>query len=150
VADNFATGDVGSTTAGSYVSTQLSDDVRESLREELSGGNYRLTHTWKFTNVPAGSAHKLHFEGSRTGSTGDRFQFSWAPDSGGFPGTFTTITGSIISSSTETAGGADSSNFGTSGTSGTIYIRITDFNDHGTGGSQNTVTLDHLAIKTVP
>ncbi len=155
LSDHAATGDVGTVTAGSFVSTQRSEDTRESLREELSGGSYRLWHTWKFQNVPAGAGHKLHAEGYRTVGAGgklDDFQFYWSTDPASWSSTnpttgFTLISGSVISSSGDVA--IDSSSFGST-LSGTVYIRVIDLQKSQTATWQNTLNLDHLAIKTTP
>jgi hypothetical protein len=141
-----ATGDVGTVT-GDYHATQASENLRETISEAQSGGSNRLWHTWRFDNVPAGSGHKLRFEGFRTLLSGSKidefsFQFSTSPTSG-----FVDISGSTIASTSETA--ADSSTFGAA-LSGTIYIRVLDMQKANTGTSQSSVTIDHLVIKTSP
>jgi len=149
VADVTA-GQIGAPSQGSYISTGISDNTREVISEDQVVGGfapYRLVHTWKFTNVPGGASHTLHYEGFCTGTTLDKFQFSWAPDVGGSPGTFTNFsTQTAISTSTEIA--ADSNTFTTTAT--TIYIRVTDTQKSGTANSQNTLNIDHLALKTTP
>ncbi len=158
MSDYAFTGDVGTTTSGSYASTQGSDDVREVIREEVSGGNYRLWHTWKLQGVPSGSGHKLHLEGFRTVGAGgklDDFNFYYSTNPASWSSTnpltgFTQITGAVINTTTDTAGGIDSSSFGGAGLSGTVYIRVIDAQKSQTSTWQNTLNIDHIALKTVP
>src|SRR5207249_6044922 len=133
LSDYAAAGDVGTVILGtSFESTQLSDNTRETLREELSGGAYRLWHTWSFQNVPAGTSHKLHLEGYRAVGPGgklDDFQFYWSTNPSSWSPTnpttgFTLITGGIINTTSDVA--INSSNFGPGTLSGTVYIRVID------------------------
>jgi hypothetical protein len=148
---------------GSYVSslflhfemTQRSDDVYEGLAESNSSGVYRLSHTWQFKGVPAGTGHVLHFEGHRTsGGTADDFKFYYATSTAGWSDTdptagFTLISGATINATTDPSGGVNSSAFGGTG-SGTYYIRVIDAQNAGTESYQSTLSIDHLSIRTNP
>ncbi len=148
--DVVAPGDVGSLLAGSYVSTQRSDDTREILREESSAGGNRLWHTWQFQSVPAGKGHRLHLEGSTAGAKPETFNFyystspaAWSPSN---PLTgFTQIGNATISASGEISG--DSAEFGGASLAGTVYIRVIDARKT---SDQNTLSIDQITIKTVP
>jgi hypothetical protein len=132
------------TKTGTLTNTRTSDDVREEFVEQTSGGGKKLTHTWRFDNVPAGSSHKLNLEGSRTNAGGDNFKFYYSTDGVNFPDTNLITT---LSSQLEPAGGIDYS-FGGSTLSGTIWIQVRDVNP--SNSSATTLKVDRLAIKTVP
>ena len=134
----------GILTQGSYQSTFASDDVREGFQETLSGGSYSLTQIWRFENVPCRLSYLLHLEGYRPGNTSnDTFQFSWAPEVNGAPGTFQDIPSAIISLPFERTGGADFP-FTAPGLSGTVYIRV---KDRGTGSAQTNLYIDQLTVR---
>jgi hypothetical protein len=137
--------DIGTVT-GTFAETQKSDNLRQTLAEATSNNAYRLSHTWQFQNVPAGTAHKLHFEGyvTHVGMKQDNFKFSWSTSPTGM---YTSISGATVSSATETS--IDSSTFAP-GISGTIYIRVEDSQVAQTSNYQSTLQLDHLVIKTSP
>jgi hypothetical protein len=134
----------GVITQGSYVSTFNSDNVREVFQETLSGGTYKLTHLWRFGNLPCHvSNFALNLEGYRSqGSGRDNFQFSWAPEVNGAPGTFQDITGAIIDKGIEPLPGFDYP-FVAQGASDTIYIRA---RDTGTGSNQTSLFIDRLVL----
>jgi hypothetical protein len=143
----------------SYKSTARSDDFREGLSEEQSGGNFRVWHTWQFMNVPAGSGHKLHFEGNRMCAPDpcslDDFKFYYSTDPATWSLTdplagFTAISGATINTTADSVGGLDSASFGGSALSGMFYIRVIDAQNTGSSGSQNTLSVDHLTIRTIP
>jgi hypothetical protein len=143
-------GDVGSVISGSYASTQRSDDAREVVREESPAGSNRLLHTWQFRNVPAGEGHRLHLEGSTAGANLETFNFYYSTDPATWSPTnpltgFTLISGASIKESSEASG--DSSSFGGATLAGTVYIRVIDAKRT---NDQNTLSIDHLAIKTAP
>lgn len=148
------------TVTGDYRGTQRSDDpFRETLKEEqLMGGDYRLWHTWQFNSVPAGSGHKLHYEGLRFlefGTTVDDFKFYYSTNPSTWSSTnpltgFSVITGATIDAACDPSDCVNSSSFGTGSLAGTVYIRIIDAQKPNTAGSQSIVSIDHLAITTVP
>jgi hypothetical protein len=134
----------GSIFSGSYALTWFSGDGAEVLKEGLVGGVSKLRHIWKFTNVPDGCL-SLNYEASRTkGSDGDDFKFSWAPDVGGIPGTFTDIPLAVIDKPFYPIGGLTFS-FAGPGAGSTIYIRIDDTNQS-TGSSLDKVNIERLDI----
>jgi hypothetical protein len=139
----------GTIIQGTYVSTQISDDVREGLKEGGSGAN--LIHTWRFDNVPAGTSHQLLIEGYRPANTdADDFQFSFFNGPTFDSSTvFTDVSGAVINYTLKVRGGERTRTytFGTGAESGTIYIRVRDT----AGGTKlDTVYVDYLAIKTNP
>ena len=76
---------LGSIAAGSFVSTQASDDVAEELREMLTSGSPKtrksmLEHAWRF-DVTAGNNYELAVEAWHTPNTEhDDFRFSFSRD----------------------------------------------------------------------
>ncbi len=138
---------IGSITAGSYVSTLSSDNVRESLREAADStdvGQSRLEHIWRVDNVPVGSSHSLGLEGNRpSGTDSDNFQFQYSTDGINF----SDIAGALISTPMEAPFGYFP--FGPAGIGGTIYIRVKDTNTT-SGTPLDTVNIDKLSIKTTP
>src|SRR5262249_41605415 len=109
----------------------------------------RLKSNWVFDNVPVGFSHYLYFEATRpNNSEGDNFQLYYAlPLANGQPGTFTAISGALIS--TPTAPGAvTSSTFGPAGMVGKVFIQIRDTKQN--GSILDSVSIDYLAIRTNP
>ncbi len=125
----------------SYLNTRVSDDDYEILEETLQANKSKLTHTWRFDNVPAGSSHTLRLEAHRTG-TEDAFQFYWSKDNK----TFTSIPNALINHPFEPQGGLDFP-FGAAGLSGTFYIQA---KDTAAGTVLDRLRVDYLAIKTAP
>ncbi|PYT11228.1 MAG: hypothetical protein DMF51_16085 [Acidobacteria bacterium] len=155
VSDYASAADKGTVLSGTtFRATHTSNNAYEQFQEVLWGGFSRLVHTWKFTNVPAGSSHKLHIEGNRTQTNADKddFQFYWSTVdpalSSSETANFLLVTGAKISSPTDTSGGADSS-FGPTTLSGTVYIRVIDTKIT-SGTVLDTLNVDHIAIKTIP
>jgi subtilase family protein len=133
----------GTVTQGTYQSTFTSDDVREGFQETLSGGVYSLTQIWRFGNLSC-PPFLLHLEGYRPGNTSnDTFQFAWAPEVNGAPGTFQDIPSALISLPFERTGGADFP-FLAPDLSGSVYIRV---KDTGTGAAQTTLYIDYLTVR---
>jgi len=133
----------GAITSGSWASTVSSNNVREAFQETLSTG-YQLTHVWRLENVPCRASYILTIEGYRpNGANQDNFQFSWAPEVNGAPGTFQDIPGAIINSGRENPQGVDYP-FVAPGLSGTIYIRV---RDTGTGSQQTSLYMDKVTVR---
>lgn len=135
--ENFGVGTVN----GSHVDTWTDNGVAESITEITSGGRpfnrySYLQHTWIF-EVPAGS-NSLHLNAWSTISTdGDQFRFSYSLDNNQY------------SEMLVLSGGDDSNSYSflfPTGTSGTVYVRVTDTDR--TAGNQNldTVYVDQLYI----
>jgi len=134
----------GTIIQNNFQSTWASDDAREGFQETLSGGSYSLTHIWRFENLPCRLSYLLRLEGLRPGDTSnDSFQFSWAPEVNGAPGTFQDIPSAVINLPFERTGGADFP-FVAPGLSGTVYIRVKDM---GTGSAQTTLYVDYLTVR---
>jgi len=133
------------TTGTSFLDTLSTGDVREGIKETMSSPF--LVWTWRFDNVPPGSSHQLHLEGYETNSDtsgADSFQFSFA---WGSPSGYTDIAGALLSTANEIQGGAYYS-FGSATMDWrTLYIKVQKV---GNGNKQDTLNIDHLAIKTVP
>jgi len=149
--DSKATGELtieeGTHDSGNYINTQSVGSGQEVLRE--GAATTHLKSTWVFDNVPVGFSHNLYFEATRpNNSEGDNFQLYYAlPLGNGQPGTFTAITGALIS--TPTAPGAvTSSAFGPAGMVGKVFIQIRDTKQN--GSILDSVSIDYLAIKTTP
>jgi len=129
---------------GSYWDTQVEDGVFEILQETVQGGISRLSHTWKFTNVPDGCL-LLNYAADRVkGTDNDDFKFSWAPDVGGVPGAFEDIPGAVVMKPFHLIGGVTMS-FGGPGAGSTVYIRIQDTNQT-SGSSLDKVSVDRIAV----
>lgn len=134
----------GSILSGSYLSTQTSDNVRETLKEaSVPVGKSKLLHVWRFSNVPAGSSHELLIEGKRANNPdNDNFQFGFNAQSCG--PLFQTIPFAVINSATETSANYA---FGSGSLNGTIYIAVWD--TVAAGSHRATVDIDKIAIRTI-
>jgi Protein metal binding site. len=138
---DYSTGP-GTKIAGSYVSTVISDNVREGFREGLQNNKSKLSHVWRFDNILAGSSHELVVEGYRPNNTeGDNFKFGFNTAPGPL---FMVIDNAVINASVETMASYPFSG----AVSGTIYVLLDD--TVGSGGQLDTVYIDCLAIRTLP
>jgi hypothetical protein len=144
-ASSQGTPNPGTIQQGTIADTQSSNNVYEVLKEGVVTGKSKLIHTWTFTNVPSGAFHQLHVEGNRSANNeGDDFQFYYSTDGSNFA----LIPGALIGSTADVACGSDWV-FGTGSISGTVYIQVRDTNQN-SGSQKDTVSMDHLAIKTIP
>ncbi len=138
MAGSYAVSDipVTGTVSGSYLNTHSSDNVRETITEELYTGHPRkrysyLEHKWLF-NVDGGTTVTFHLEAARPASSdGDDFVFSYSTDNATFIDLLT------VASATEQVYSASLP----SGTSGPVYIRVVD-----TARSWDGLDLDSIAI----
>jgi outer membrane protein assembly factor BamB len=137
----------GTRVSGTYVSTQLVGSGQETLRE--GPPTNRLRHTWVFDNVPVGFTHQLYFQATRPdNSEKENFQFYWAPPlADGTPGTFTSISGAVVSTPTP-PGAVTSGTFGPAGLVGKVFIQVRD--TKASGGLLDSVSIDYLAIRATP
>ena len=128
--ESFGTG----TVQGSHENTWADDGVAQSITERESGGKPSsrysyLQHTWQF-QVPAGSV-SLHFNAwSGLSVDGDAFRFAYSLDDVGYTEMLTL------------AGGDDASWYSylfPAGTSGTLYVRVSDTDR--TEGNRNLDTV---------
>jgi len=130
----------GTINSGSFMLTMVSDDVYEVLQEATQGGD-ALSHVWEFDNVPAQTNLTLQLEGNRVSSSdGDNFVFYWSDT---LNGTYTSIPNAGIKLPFERQGGA-AYPFTRSGTSATIFIKVTDTNP--SGSHADSVNVDYLQI----
>ena len=135
--------------SGTYLATQASDDVRETITEELSGGNpqnrlSRLEQRWTVTVAP-GSRVALHVEAFRTASPdGDVFVFDYSTDGGS---TWLPVSVPTLPQSDD---GIDRIGELPANLSGTLLIRVVDTDR--TAGNQDldSVSVDELFVRSVP
>jgi hypothetical protein len=137
------------TVTGSYLDTQTSNDVRESIQEVLSSGGKPslrysfLEHRWTF-NLLAGPRAELHVEGSRTNSSdGDNFRFEWSTDGVSF-------TAVSLPDLPFSDNNSDVQGLLPSGLSGSVTIRVVDTNRAAGGQFLDTVSIDELWVRIVP
>jgi hypothetical protein len=140
---------LGTVTGGSYLDTYSSNDVVESLREELTGSpppsnqSSRLDHRWTFS-VVAGAFTEFHVECDyATPTDGDTFRFYYSTD-----GTnFTSIALNIFPTAdndTDLVANLPS------GLSGGVIIRVVD-TVVGPGDTElNTIHVDEIWIRSIP
>ena len=130
---------------GSYLDTQASDNVRESIEEVLSGGKPAnryslLEHKWPI-DVTGDSDFVFYIEAHHSPSTdGDDFEFTYSKDD-------TSYTPMVTVTKTTDDDAYQSYTF-TEPITGTVYIRVQDTDR--TAGHQelNTVYIDCMYIKS--
>jgi hypothetical protein len=134
---------LGSIAAGSFVSTQVSDDVAEELREMLTSGSPKtrksmLEHTWRF-DVTGGNNYQLAVEAWHTPNTEhDDFRFSFSRDDLNYT-PILTVTAVADPDAAQTAGiPVDAS--------GSIYIRVEDTDETAGGKVADSLFVDSLAV----
>jgi hypothetical protein len=146
-ADDKANGDmpVAGTVSGSYLDTQVSDDVYESITEVESGGKpanrySHLEHKWT-VDVTGGSDVTFYLEAYRSSSSdGDNFVFAYSTDDSTYTdmATVTKI--------------ADDGSYQTfdlpSDLSGTVYIRVKDTDQTAGNKALDTIYIDHMFIRS--
>jgi len=135
------------TVSGTFADTEFSDDVVQSITEEVTSGPPSsrvsvLEHHWTF-QVPAGSRIELHVEGFRTTSPdGDEFEF------------FYSIGGAWLPLGVAPLPTADDDidlviPLGSS-VAGTVTIRVDDTGRTAPATDVDTVSFDRLFIRSVP
>lgn len=147
--DDMANADipVSGTVSGSYVDTQVSDNVYESIEEEAittgkpSGRISYLEHKWT-VDVTGGSSVTFFLEAYHTANTeGDDFVFAYSTDD-------STYTDMVTVTKT-----ADDDTYRTyelpSTLSGTVYIRVKDTDRTGGNNARDTIYIDHIFIRSV-
>lgn len=135
---------------GTVADTDSSNDVVQEITEDLSqGGNPAnrfslLEHRWNF-DVPAGATRvELHVEGFRTASQdGDGFLFEWSADAGANWTQITLATLPTADDDVDLQGVLD-------GATGAIVVRVVDTNRGPGGQFFDTVSIDHLFVRTTP
>ncbi len=141
-AANLATGEtsIDGQLTGTYVDTQVSDGVRESVREASTGGppSQRVTfleHRWNF-NVNAVST-EMRIRAFTSSSPDDVFLFQVATS---VAGPYTTV--HTVNSSSDAGIVA----VPLVGYSGAVYIRVVDSDQTPGNSSRDTIFVDYLAI----
>jgi hypothetical protein len=137
----------GTIAAGSHLDVRTSNNLREQLKEALSGGVSRLSHRWQFNSVPKTTTGpptrlKLVLEGYRPNNAeGDNFQFAYSTDGAN---SWTNINGGVINSQFE---GIFTIDLGQPAQQvGTIYIRVEDTNQT-SGTALDSVFIDYLVLR---
>jgi PKD repeat protein len=135
------------TVSGGYTNTFASDNVYEVLTEALSTGHpvkvtSQLEHRWTL-NVPSGTNPTFYLEAYRTNNTdGDNFVFEYSTDGAAYNGLLT------LASATEQVYSVGLP----AGTSGTVYVRVTDTNRSWGNTSLDAVYVDemYIEVETTP
>jgi hypothetical protein len=146
--DTVASGEtpVYGTVTGSYLDTQSSNNVYESIREVIRGGgnlNYSwLEHKWTFS-VPTNSSVTFYLEAYRpANSDNDNFTFAYSTNG-------TSWTNMVTVTKT-----ADDNAYQTyalpAGTSGTVYVRVIDTNRQKNKTSLDSIYVDHMFFRSQP
>jgi hypothetical protein len=134
------------TVTGSYLDTQTSNNVYESIREVIRGSgslNYSwLEHKWTFS-IPINSGLTFYLEAYRpTNSDSDNFTFAYSTNG-------TTWTNMVTVSKS-----SDDNLYQTytlpAGTSGTVYVRVVDTNRQKNKTSLDTVYVDRMFFRSQP
>jgi uncharacterized repeat protein (TIGR01451 family) len=146
--DDKANGEtsVAGAVIGNYPDTHESDNVYESITEVLSTGNpaknqySHLEHKWT-VGVTGGNSVTFYLDAYHSSSSdGDDFVFAYSTDDSTYTDMVTV---------TKTADDDTYQTFDLPGDlSGTVYIRVMD-TDHSIGNQDmNTITIDHLFIRS--
>ncbi|MHC4654165.1 MAG: alkaline phosphatase [Planctomycetota bacterium] len=135
---------VKGTIGGSYLDTQDSDDIYETITERESGGkpsnrHSMLEHKWTI-NVVGGDTVTFYVEAHKTESQdGDDFVFAYSTDDSSYTDMITvtkTVDDNVAQSYVLPAS-----------TTGTVYIRVTDTDSTQGNRSLDTISIDHMYIK---
>ena len=133
----------GTITGGTYVSTQFSDDIYESLTEVQSGGkpNTRyslLEHVWTLA-VPAGHNYSMRVQAHHSAnSENDDFQFLYSLDNSAYA-PMLTVTKTADDDVAQTYAFPED-------VAGTLYVKVRD-TDHTVGKKAlDTVHVDRVAV----
>lgn len=145
MAGSYAVSDIPNlgTVSGSYLDTHASDNVRETITEELYTGHPRkrysyLEHKWLF-NVDGGTTATFYLEAARPASgDGDNFVFSYSTDNVTFIDIIT------VASATEQVYSVSLP----SGTSGPLYIRVVDTARSWDGVDLDSISIDEMYIES--
>ena len=126
----------GSVTAGSFIVTHVSDDVREVITEELFGGNKRsrLSHQWSFDVV--GGASTVFQAEAYHNSNAEDFEFEYSTNGGSSWTSLFTVT-----ASTDTVYSASLGSI-----SGSVLVRVTDTDRSRGENSADSLFVDELSF----
>jgi len=137
------------TVTGSHADTMASDDVWETITEDLSSGNpslrySRLEHRWTI-DVPAAARVEFHVEGFRTPNLeADDFEFAYSTDGGSVWNPIGLISLPTADNDIDLVGALAAA------PSGPVLFRVVDTDR--TAGNQflDTVSIDDLFVRTMP
>lgn len=147
-ADDVAVSDISilGTVTGSYVNTQVSDDVYESIQEITSGGKPSsrysyLEHKWT-VDVTGGTSVDFYMEAYKSvSSDGDNFVFAYSTDDINYTDMLTV---------TKTNDDGVYQTYSLPNTlSGTVYIRVVDTDRTAGNTSLDIIYVDHMFIRSV-
>jgi hypothetical protein len=136
---------IAGTVTGTYPDTAANDSVAEIITERSSGGKPQnrydyLEHKWLF-NVQPGSALTFFVNAwSAPSSDGDTFVFSYSTDNTNFV--------DMVTVSDETDSDMYLTYMLPANLGGTIYIRVTDTDRSKGNNARDSITIDHLFIRT--
>lgn len=147
--DDYATGEIRSvgTISGTLSALLAADNVYESIKEGLSGGNAKkrysyLVHTWT-VNITGGSSVAFYVQAHHSVSPdGDHFAFAYSTNNVNFA-TLLTVTKTKDDNSTQTAAMPFT-------LKGKVYIRVVDNNRTAGNTAQDTLYVDQLFIRSAP
>ncbi|MHC4694527.1 MAG: alkaline phosphatase, partial [Planctomycetota bacterium] len=135
---------VKGTIGGSYLDTQDSDDIYETITEAHSGGKpsnrySTLEHKWTI-NVVGGDTVTFYVEAHKTDSgDGDDFVFAYSTDDSSYTDMVTV---------TKTSDDNTVQSFVLpASTTGVVYIRVIDTDSTPGNNTYDTVSIDHMYIK---
>jgi PKD repeat protein len=144
--DHFATAETNTsgTVSGSLSNTFADDGVTESIRERESGGKPSRRHSladhqWTLNILAGGSATVYVNAWQSASDDNDNFAFAWS-------GNGTSWTAMFTVSATRDPGTSRSFSL-PPGTSGTVYLRVTDTDRSEGNRSLDTVFVDELRIR---
>ena len=138
----------GTILGGDLASTTSSNNIYETLEEEISGKGRRqrsqLDHQWTFSNVPGGSSATLRVKAYHTvNSENDHFVFSYSTDGSTFTNLPLTVSKTSADDEEQTA-------LLPSNPSGTVFVRVTDTDNSQGNSFADSLYVDLLTIDVTP
>lgn len=137
---------VSGSVGGSHIETQASDGGYEVITEVESGGRKSsrysyLEHKWAIQAPVGGSTFSFHIEAFRSASSdGDNFVFAWSSDDQQYHDMLTV---------TKTVDDDQAQTFTFPGSlSGTVYIRVRDTNRTQGNQALDTISIDHMFLRS--
>jgi hypothetical protein len=149
--DSYPTSDqsINGTPSGSFSDLAASDDVRQSIDEEVTGGNPSsrmslLEHRWTF-DLPGGSRQEFHIEGFQSTSTDfDLMEFEYSTDSGA------TWNGIYVDDLPASENGTDLWAVFDEELTGSVLIRVVDSDRRAGNSVPDSVSIDEMFVRSVP
>ncbi len=132
------------TVSGNYTDTHADDGSAESIRERESGGKPSRRHSWldhQYTfNIPGGASATVYVNAWQDPSTdGDTFDIAWSANGSSWT--------TMLNVSATSDPGTPQSFALPPGTSGTVYLRVTDTDRSQGNRALYTVYVDELRIR---